>query len=238
MAAGRSSLEAHTNSCTTSPSSPWTASPAGKAGSLCSLQQVTSNGALSEQLPTPPQPSDETQKTLLQLLSKSPGRRKRGIRGGSLYGDPCISPTGGSRQSLSSAGRPSAGAVGLPGVRSNCSHLGTGGVPLWIKPCKILVILADSSLTEPVVNAVPIHQLKKQSQLSLLGTFYRSVQLHQRHSSDPSPTVCRAELATAWSATCCRSRTDTMGTSCWTRRLHHPRQLWLHPIQLTLKPGL
>ncbi|KAI4575117.1 hypothetical protein MJG53_003048 [Ovis ammon polii x Ovis aries] len=39
---------------------------------------------LSEQLAHTPRPSDETQKTLLQLLSKSPGRRKRGA----LEGDP------------------------------------------------------------------------------------------------------------------------------------------------------
>ncbi|XP_054957388.1 phosphatidylinositol 4-kinase beta isoform X5 [Pan paniscus] len=44
-------------------------------------------------------------------------------------------------------------------------------VPLWIKPYKILVISADSGMIEPVVNAVSIHQVKKQSQLSLLDYF-------------------------------------------------------------------
>lgn len=44
-------------------------------------------------------------------------------------------------------------------------------MPLWIKPYKILVISADSGMIEPVVNAVSIHQVKKQSQLSLLDYF-------------------------------------------------------------------
>ncbi|KAE8589044.1 hypothetical protein XENTR_v10022866 [Xenopus tropicalis] len=44
-------------------------------------------------------------------------------------------------------------------------------VPLWIRPYKILVISADSGMIEPVVNAVSIHQVKKQSQLSLLDYF-------------------------------------------------------------------
>ncbi|XP_024114149.1 phosphatidylinositol 4-kinase beta isoform X2 [Oryzias melastigma] len=41
-------------------------------------------------------------------------------------------------------------------------------VPLWIKPYKILVLSADSGMIEPVMNAVSLHQVKKQSQLSLL----------------------------------------------------------------------
>uniref|UniRef100_A0A665TAY5 Phosphatidylinositol 4-kinase beta n=1 Tax=Echeneis naucrates TaxID=173247 RepID=A0A665TAY5_ECHNA len=41
-------------------------------------------------------------------------------------------------------------------------------VPLWIKPYKILVLSSDSGMIEPVVNAVSLHQVKKQSQLSLL----------------------------------------------------------------------
>ncbi|KAJ8383386.1 hypothetical protein AAFF_G00220860 [Aldrovandia affinis] len=44
-------------------------------------------------------------------------------------------------------------------------------VPLWIKPYKILVISSDSGMIEPVVNAVSLHQVKKQSQLSLLQYF-------------------------------------------------------------------
>lgn len=43
-------------------------------------------------------------------------------------------------------------------------HLGTGASTLWIKPYKISVDLADSGMIEPVVNAVSIHQVKKQSQ--------------------------------------------------------------------------
>ncbi|XP_068108584.1 phosphatidylinositol 4-kinase beta isoform X2 [Hyperolius riggenbachi] len=46
-------------------------------------------------------------------------------------------------------------------------------VPLWIRPYKILVISADSGMIEPVVNAVSIHQVKKQSQLSLLDYFFQ-----------------------------------------------------------------
>ncbi|KAJ8273648.1 hypothetical protein GJAV_G00104000 [Gymnothorax javanicus] len=44
-------------------------------------------------------------------------------------------------------------------------------VPLWIKPYKILVISSDSGMIEPVVNAVSLHQVKKQSQLPLLSYF-------------------------------------------------------------------
>lgn len=44
-------------------------------------------------------------------------------------------------------------------------------IPLWIKPYKILVLSSDSGMIEPVVNAVSLHQVKKQSQLSLLDYF-------------------------------------------------------------------
>ncbi|KAG5842729.1 hypothetical protein ANANG_G00180800 [Anguilla anguilla] len=44
-------------------------------------------------------------------------------------------------------------------------------VPLWIKPYKILVLSSDSGMIEPVVNAVSLHQVKKQSQLPLLDYF-------------------------------------------------------------------
>ncbi|XP_013883998.1 phosphatidylinositol 4-kinase beta [Austrofundulus limnaeus] len=44
-------------------------------------------------------------------------------------------------------------------------------VPIWIKPYKILVLSADSGMIEPVMNAVSLHQVKKQSQLSLLDYF-------------------------------------------------------------------
>ncbi|XP_061615802.1 phosphatidylinositol 4-kinase beta-like isoform X2 [Phyllopteryx taeniolatus] len=44
-------------------------------------------------------------------------------------------------------------------------------LPLWIKPYKILVMSADSGMIEPVLNAVSLHQVRKQSQLSLLDYF-------------------------------------------------------------------
>uniref|UniRef100_A0A4W3GPJ8 PI3K/PI4K catalytic domain-containing protein n=1 Tax=Callorhinchus milii TaxID=7868 RepID=A0A4W3GPJ8_CALMI len=62
----------------------------------------------------------------------------------------------------------------MPRHRPHLSHLLDQlalRVPLWIKPYKILVISADSGMIEPVVNAVSIHQIKKQSQLSLLDYF-------------------------------------------------------------------
>nr|XP_019966826.1 PREDICTED: phosphatidylinositol 4-kinase beta-like [Paralichthys olivaceus] len=44
-------------------------------------------------------------------------------------------------------------------------------VPLWIKPYKILVMSSDSGMIEPVLNAVSLHQVRKQSQLLLLDYF-------------------------------------------------------------------
>ncbi|XP_061764502.1 phosphatidylinositol 4-kinase beta-like isoform X2 [Nerophis ophidion] len=44
-------------------------------------------------------------------------------------------------------------------------------IPLWIKPYKILVMSSDSGMIEPVLNAVSLHQVRKQSQLSLLQYF-------------------------------------------------------------------
>ncbi|XP_077404128.1 phosphatidylinositol 4-kinase beta-like isoform X5 [Vanacampus margaritifer] len=44
-------------------------------------------------------------------------------------------------------------------------------LPLWIKPYKILVMSSDSGMIEPVLNAVSLHQVRKQSQLSLLDYF-------------------------------------------------------------------
>uniref|UniRef100_A0A8C6WX56 Phosphatidylinositol 4-kinase beta n=1 Tax=Neogobius melanostomus TaxID=47308 RepID=A0A8C6WX56_9GOBI len=44
-------------------------------------------------------------------------------------------------------------------------------VPLWIKPYKIVVMSSDSGMIEPVLNAVSLHQVRKQSQLSLLDYF-------------------------------------------------------------------
>ncbi|XP_039219267.1 phosphatidylinositol 4-kinase beta isoform X2 [Crotalus tigris] len=61
-------------------------------------------------------------------------------------------------------------------------------VPLWIKPYKILVISADSGMIEPVVNAVSIHQVKKQSLLSLLDFF---LQEHGQYTSEGFLTAQR-----------------------------------------------
>ncbi|XP_009078088.1 PREDICTED: phosphatidylinositol 4-kinase beta isoform X1 [Acanthisitta chloris] len=61
-------------------------------------------------------------------------------------------------------------------------------VPLWIKPYKILVISADSGMIEPVVNAVSIHQIKKQSLLSLLDYF---LQEHGNYNTESFLTAQR-----------------------------------------------
>ncbi|XP_070208714.1 phosphatidylinositol 4-kinase beta-like isoform X2 [Littorina saxatilis] len=44
-------------------------------------------------------------------------------------------------------------------------------VPLWIRPYKIVVTTNDSGMIEPVLNAVSLHQIKKQSKLSLMDYF-------------------------------------------------------------------
>ncbi|XP_063296250.1 phosphatidylinositol 4-kinase beta isoform X1 [Pelobates fuscus] len=64
----------------------------------------------------------------------------------------------------------------------------TERVPLWIRPYKILVISADSGMIEPVVNAVSIHQVKKQSQLSLLDYF---LQEHGSYTTEAFLTAQR-----------------------------------------------
>ena len=72
-------------------------------------------------------------------------------------------------------------------------------VPLWIKPYKTLVILADSSMIEPVVNnAVSIHQVKKQSQLSLLDYFL------QEHGSYTTEAFLRSQCNSvqSWTGYC------------------------------------
>ncbi|XP_038018034.1 phosphatidylinositol 4-kinase beta isoform X3 [Motacilla alba alba] len=60
-------------------------------------------------------------------------------------------------------------------------------VPLWIRPYKILVISADSGMIEPVLSAVSLHQVKKQSQLSLLDYFL------QEHGSRNSESFLSAQ---------------------------------------------
>ncbi|KAM9776868.1 phosphatidylinositol 4-kinase beta-like isoform 2-T2 [Syngnathus typhle] len=60
-------------------------------------------------------------------------------------------------------------------------------VPLWIKPYKILVMSSDSGMIEPVLNAVSLHQVRKQSQLSLLKFFL------QEHGSFTTEQFLKAQ---------------------------------------------
>ncbi|XP_033112529.1 phosphatidylinositol 4-kinase beta-like [Anneissia japonica] len=46
-------------------------------------------------------------------------------------------------------------------------------VPLWVKPYRIFVTSDNSGMIEPVLNAVSLHQIKKNSKLSLLNYFIR-----------------------------------------------------------------
>uniref|UniRef100_A0A8C8CXB5 Phosphatidylinositol 4-kinase beta n=1 Tax=Oncorhynchus tshawytscha TaxID=74940 RepID=A0A8C8CXB5_ONCTS len=61
-------------------------------------------------------------------------------------------------------------------------------VPLWIKPYKILVMSSDSGMIEPVLNAVSLHQVRKQSQLSLLDYF---LQEHGSYTNEAFLTARR-----------------------------------------------
>nr|XP_047134626.1 phosphatidylinositol 4-kinase beta [Hydra vulgaris] len=44
-------------------------------------------------------------------------------------------------------------------------------VPLWIRPYAVMATSGDGGLIEPIVNAVSLHQIKKQSKMSLLDYF-------------------------------------------------------------------
>ncbi|XP_066910261.1 phosphatidylinositol 4-kinase beta-like isoform X2 [Clytia hemisphaerica] len=44
-------------------------------------------------------------------------------------------------------------------------------VPLWIRPYAVLVSSSDGGLVEPIVNAISVHQIKKQSKMSLRDYF-------------------------------------------------------------------
>ena len=44
-------------------------------------------------------------------------------------------------------------------------------LPLWVRPYRILVLSNDSGLIEPVLNTVSLHQIKKNSKMSLLEYF-------------------------------------------------------------------
>ncbi|XP_038052133.1 phosphatidylinositol 4-kinase beta-like isoform X2 [Patiria miniata] len=45
-------------------------------------------------------------------------------------------------------------------------------VPLWVRPSHIVVTSSNSGLIEPIINAVSLHQIKKNSKVSLLNYFY------------------------------------------------------------------
>ncbi|OQV25091.1 Phosphatidylinositol [Hypsibius exemplaris] len=49
----------------------------------------------------------------------------------------------------------------------------TEKLKLWLRPCNILVTGKDQGMIEPIINAVSLHQIKKQSQLPLLQYFIR-----------------------------------------------------------------
>ncbi|XP_063951176.1 phosphatidylinositol 4-kinase beta-like [Lytechinus pictus] len=46
-------------------------------------------------------------------------------------------------------------------------------VPLWVRPCNILVTSNNSGLIEPIINAISLHQVKKNSKSTLLTYFHR-----------------------------------------------------------------
>lgn len=46
-------------------------------------------------------------------------------------------------------------------------------VPLWIRPYNIVVIDGNSGMIEPILNAVSLHQIKKNAKLSLLDYFLK-----------------------------------------------------------------
>ncbi|RWS27853.1 uncharacterized protein B4U80_00959 [Leptotrombidium deliense] len=47
------------------------------------------------------------------------------------------------------------------------------GVPLWVRPYKILVTSSDTGIIEPILNTVSVHQVKKNSKMSLLEYFLK-----------------------------------------------------------------
>ncbi|XP_072317497.1 phosphatidylinositol 4-kinase beta isoform X2 [Eucyclogobius newberryi] len=74
-------------------------------------------------------------------------------------------------------------------------------VPLWIKAYRILVLSADSGMIEPVLNAVSLHQIKKQSQIPLLDFL---VQEHGPQTSEGFLSAQRAfvESCAGYSLVC------------------------------------
>ena len=45
--------------------------------------------------------------------------------------------------------------------------------PLWIKPYDIIVTSRNSGMIEPILNAVSLHQIKKNSKLALKDYFIK-----------------------------------------------------------------
>ncbi|KAJ0066692.1 hypothetical protein NL108_018317 [Boleophthalmus pectinirostris] len=74
-------------------------------------------------------------------------------------------------------------------------------VPLWIRPYRILVLSSDSGMIEPVLNAVSLHQVKKQSQVPLLDFM---VQEHGPQTSEGFLSAQRAfvESCAGYSLVC------------------------------------
>lgn len=44
-------------------------------------------------------------------------------------------------------------------------------VPLWVRPFNVVVTSHDGGLIEPICNAVSLHQIKKQSGMTLMDYF-------------------------------------------------------------------
>lgn len=61
-------------------------------------------------------------------------------------------------------------------------------VPLWLRPYNITVISPDSGMIEPVLNAISLHQIKKNSKTSLLEYF---IQEHGSINSEEFLTAQR-----------------------------------------------
>lgn len=74
-------------------------------------------------------------------------------------------------------------------------------VPLWIKPYQIVVLSRDSGMIEPVLNAVSLHQIKKQSQVPLLDFL---IQEHGPQTSEGFLSAQRAfvQSCAAYSLVC------------------------------------
>lgn len=98
--------------------------------------------------------------------------------------------------------------AGFLGVEAAAVHLGTGASALRIKPYEILVISVDHGMTEPVVNAVSIHQ---NTVTALLDHLLQECGSYTR-GTPHCPEQFRAKLSRPPAA----NQGDTMGTSSWT----------------------